>query len=171
MRRIQQRERTTPLSRVLERGRAGHRAKRRTRGRPSVKWQANPDRGSLSGLGYVEDRVGPRDVVVTDTCWGFLAGWLLQRPVLAAQDSSLILPKSEIAPAKTAARILYGGRAGSEIAQRLGVRYALVDPLCTHQTGLPVRPPDIGTPVFASTHLVVLSLKTRQAQLSLPNGE
>jgi hypothetical protein len=116
------------------------------------------DRGSLSALGYVKAQLHPRDVVVTDTCWGFLAGWLLKQPILAAQDPALILPKSEIKPAETAARILYGGKAGATLARTVGARFALVDPLCTHQTGRPVQPPDIGTPVFASTHLVVLDL-------------
>jgi hypothetical protein len=116
------------------------------------------DRGSLSGLGYVKAHVRPRDVVVTDTCWGFLSEWLLKQPILAAQDPALILPKSEIKPAETAARILYGGKTGATLARTVGARFALVDPLCTHQTGQPVQPPDIGTPVFASTHLVVLDL-------------
>jgi hypothetical protein len=116
------------------------------------------DRGSLSALGHLKAQLHPGDVVVTDTCWGFLASWLLEQPILAAQDPALILPKSEIEPAETAARILYGGKAGATLARTVGARYALVDPLCTHQTGRPVQPPDIGTPVYASTHLVVLDL-------------
>jgi hypothetical protein len=116
------------------------------------------NRASLNGLSYVEHLVGPHGVVVTDTCWGFLSPWLLQRSVIAAQDPELIFPRTEIGPAETARKILYGGRNGATLAKRLNARWALIDPLCTHQTGALVRPPDIGVPVFASTRLIVLDL-------------
>lgn len=117
------------------------------------------NRGSLTGLDYVKTLSQRRDVIVTDTCWGFLAEWLLKQPILAAEDPSLILPKTEVEPALVARRILYGGESGARLAKRIGVRFALVDPQCTHQTGQPVAPPDIGTPIFASTRLVVLDLR------------
>ncbi len=98
-------------------------------------------------------------MVVTDTCWGFLSTRLLAQPILAAQDESLILPKAEVAPANTARRILYGGEQGAQLARRIGARYAIVDPQCTHQTGRLVAEPDIGTPIYASTRLVVLDLR------------
>jgi hypothetical protein len=101
----------------------------------------------------------PDDVVVTDTCWGFLATWLLAQPIIAAQDPSLILPKAEVEPARLARRILYGGEQGARLARRIGARYAIVDPQCTHQTGRPVAEPAIGTPIYASTRLVVLDLR------------
>jgi hypothetical protein len=119
------------------------------------------DQGSLTGLGYLKALAAPRDVVVTDTCWGFLATWLLRQPILAAQDPALILPKTEVAPAATARRILYGGKAGQQVARRLGARYAIVDPECTHQTGQVVAPPNVGTPIYASRRLVVLDLRAR----------
>lgn len=122
------------------------------------------DAGSLTGLGYVKALAKPGDVVVTDTCWGFLSTWLLREPVLAAQDPSLILPKAEVAPAATARRILYGGESGLRLARRIGARYALVDPQCTHQTGQAVAPPDAGTPIYASTRLVVLDLRIGPAR-------
>jgi hypothetical protein len=115
--------------------------------------------GSLAGLGYVKALTQPGDVVVTDTCWGFLSTWLLREPILAAQDPAVILPKTEVAPAKAARRILYGGKDGLLLARRIGARYALVDPQCTHQTGKPVAPPDVGTPIYASSRLVVLDLR------------
>jgi hypothetical protein len=121
------------------------------------------NRGSLTGLGYVKALTEPDDVVVTDTCWGFLGTWLLAQPTIAAQDPSLILPQAEVAPAATARRILYGGDAGSDLARRIGARYALVDPQCTHPTGRPVGPPDIGTPIYASSRLVVLDLRERSS--------
>jgi hypothetical protein len=119
------------------------------------------DQGSLIGLGYVKALGKPGDTVVTDTCWGFLATWLLREPILAAQDPALILPKAEVAPAAKARQILYGGEAGRRLAREVGARYALVDPQCTHQTGLPVAPPDVGTPIYASRRLVVLDLRAR----------
>jgi hypothetical protein len=118
------------------------------------------NRESLAVLGKTERLVEPGQPVVTDTCWAFLAPWLLQRPTLAALDPSFILPAVEVEPARLARRILYGGPAGASIARRTGIRYALVDPLCTHAGGTPVAPPDIGTPVFASTRLVVLDLRS-----------
>ena len=114
---------------------------------------------SLTGLGYLKGLTKPDDVIVTDTCWGFLATWLLAQPIIAAQDPSLILPKAEVAPARMARRILYGGEQGAQLARRIGARYAIVDPQCTHQTGRLVAEPDIGTPLYASTRLVVLDLR------------
>ncbi len=122
------------------------------------------DRGSLTGLGYLKALGQPGDVVVTDTCWGFLATWLLREPILAAQDPALILPKAEAAPAATARRILYGGEPGRRLARQVGARYAIVDPQCTHQTGQPVAPPDIGKPIYASRRLVVLDLRRPATQ-------
>jgi hypothetical protein len=114
---------------------------------------------SLTGLGYLKGLSKPDDVVVTDTCWGFLSTWLLAQPILAAQDPSLILPQAEVAPANTARRILYGGKQGARLARRIGARFAIVDPQCTHQTGRLVAEPDIGTPIYASTRLLVLDLR------------
>ena len=114
---------------------------------------------SLTGLGYLKGLTNPDDVVVTDTCWGFLTTWLLAQPTIAAQDPSLILPKAEVEPARMARRILYGGEQGAQLARRIGARFAIVDPQCTHQTGRPVAEPDIGTPIYASTRLVVLDLR------------
>ena len=48
---------------------------------------------SLAGLGHVKSLAEPGDVIVTDTCWAFLAGWLLQQPTIAALDPSSILPE------------------------------------------------------------------------------
>jgi hypothetical protein len=117
------------------------------------------NRGSLAGLDYVKTVSKSDDVVVTDTCWGFLSTWLLKQPVLAALDGAQILPKSEVAPASTARRILYGGEAGAKLARRVGARFAIVDPQCTHPNGEPVAPPDNGRPIFAGTRLVVLDLR------------
>lgn len=115
---------------------------------------------SLSGLGFVNQIAKPRDAVVTDQCWSFLATWLLHRPTLAALDPSLILPNGEVAPAAIARRILYGNRSvGTKLARRRHIRFALVDPQCTYQTGNPYGTPRIGKLVYASTRLLVLDLR------------
>jgi hypothetical protein len=111
------------------------------------------NKDSLAGLDYLETRPGGHTAIVTDACWGFLSTWLLRQPVLAAQTPSMILPKWEVQPATVARRVLYGGRPGLRLAQRMGVRYALVDPQCTG-----VGPPSIGKPVYKSSRLVVLDL-------------
>lgn len=115
---------------------------------------------SLAGLGYVGQTAKPRDAVVTDQCWSFLATWLLHRPTLAALDPSLILPSGEVAPATIARRILYGNpTVGRKLARRRHIRFALVDPQCTYQTGSPYGTPRIGTLVYASTRLLVLEIR------------
>jgi hypothetical protein len=112
---------------------------------------------SLRGLGFVNQRAGRNDAVVTDQCWGFLSTWLLQRPVLAALDPALTLPKREVVPATRARRILVGPD-GAGLARRAGIRYALVDPQCTYQTGRRYPRPRNGKLVYASTRLFVYDL-------------
>lgn len=115
---------------------------------------------SLTGLGYVNELAKPRDAIVTDQCWSFLATWLLHRPVLAALDPSLILPRGEVAPAAIARRILYGDPTiGRRLARRRHIRFAVVDPQCTYQTGSPYGTPRLGRLVYASTRLLVLDLR------------
>ncbi len=113
---------------------------------------------SLRGLGFVNQRAGRGDAVVTDQCWGFLSTWLLQRPVLAALDPALTLPKREVAPANRARRILVG-RNGTQLARRAGIRFALIDPQCTYQTGRRYPRPRNGKLVYASTRLFVYDLR------------
>jgi hypothetical protein len=120
------------------------------------------NQASATGLGLVGslDKGGSTrgTAIATDGCWAFLAEWLLGRPVLADLDRVQIVPKAEIQPAATARQILYGGERGVELAAKLGVRYALVDPQCTHVSGKPYAPPTSGTPIFVSSRLVVLDL-------------
>ena len=47
---------------------------------------------------------------------------------------------------------------GKRLARQSHVRFALVDPQCTYQTGDAYGPPKIGRLVFASTRLLVLEL-------------
>jgi hypothetical protein len=116
------------------------------------------NRATLSGFDRVSARARPGDAVVTDPCWGFLSTWLLQRPTLAAEDPALILPSWEVGPSRLAGRILTAGESGLTLARRLGIRFALVDPRCTFQTGQAVSTPEIGRRIFTSPRLVVLDL-------------
>jgi hypothetical protein len=128
---------------------------------------------SLKGIDEVGRRTGPRDAVVADRCWGFLAPWLLQRPVLAGIDPADILPAWEARPAATARKILYG-RPGEarRLAERNGVRYAILNPGCASDETNSLRLPTIGTPIYESTRLVVLDLSAdlRRARADAGRG-
>ena len=113
--------------------------------------------GSLRGLGLLKARIRADEAVVTDNCWGFLSPWLLQQRVVAAQDRALIYPRSELRGAAIARQVLYG-KGGASLARSRSIRYALVDPLCTHQDGQPVERPRFGLPIYASTRLLILDL-------------
>ena len=117
---------------------------------------ANPT--TLQGLDAVAARLRPGDVVVTDRCWSFLAEWLLQAQTLPALDPADILPKAEVAPARKARAILRGSARGRALAKRLNVRFLIVDPTCVSDNGRLARPPQLGTPLFVSSKLVVMSL-------------
>jgi hypothetical protein len=129
-------------------------------------WASN---ASLKGIDEVGRRTGPRDAVVADRCWGFLAPWLLQRPVLAGIDPADILPAWEARPAATARTILYGRPAeAARLAARDGVRYAILNPGCASDETDSLRLPSIGTPIYESTRLVVLDLSAdlRRAEVA-----
>jgi hypothetical protein len=114
---------------------------------------------SLKGIDEVGRRTGPRDAVVTDRCWSFLAPWLLQRPVLAGIDPADILPAWEARPAAVARAILYGRpELARMLARRVRVRYAMLNPGCASDETHALRLPSIGTPIYESTRLVVLDL-------------
>jgi hypothetical protein len=116
-------------------------------------------RASLNGIDEVGRLTGPRDAVVTDRCWSFLAPWLLQRPVLAGIDPADILPGWEARPAATARTILYGRPdAALRLARRNGVRYVLLNPGCASDETTSIRLPSIGRPIYESTRLVVLKV-------------
>jgi hypothetical protein len=125
---------------------------------------------SLRGLGHLEAATKPKETVVTDGCWAFLAEWLLQRPTLAALDRSQILFAEELKPARQAHEILYEGHSGLLLARHLGIRYALVDPKCTHATGATYDPPAVGRPLYLSKRLVVLDLQASQKRTQSNGG-
>jgi hypothetical protein len=118
---------------------------------------ANP--ASLRGLDAVAARLEPREVVVTDRCWSFLATWLLHTRTLPALDQADIQPKAELPRARQAREVLAGTTSGRALARRLHVRFLLVDPSCTDGNGDPSPPPRIGRPAFVSRRLVVLRLR------------
>jgi hypothetical protein len=117
---------------------------------------ANP--ASLRGLDAVAAQLRPNEVVVTDRCWSFLATWLLHTRTLPALYPVDIQPKAELARANEAHAILDGTPEGRVLAQRLGVRFLLVDPTCPDPNGKALAPPRVGEPVFTSERLLVLKL-------------
>jgi hypothetical protein len=117
---------------------------------------ANPT--TLRGLDAVSALLKPGDVVVTDRCWSFLAEWLLHAQTLPALDPADILPKAEVGPAGEARSILAGTTRGRALVKRLGVRFLVVNPTCVHDNGRLTRPPQLGTPLFVSSKLVVMRL-------------
>ena len=114
---------------------------------------------SLKGLGLVEKRLEPGEVVVTDRCWSFLATWLLHTRTLAALEPADIQPKAEVPRAEDAREIMAGTPEGRRLARRLGVRYLIVNPECTDVEGRPIGTPTIGGPIFVSRRLVVIDLR------------
>jgi hypothetical protein len=115
------------------------------------------DPGSERGLAYLSRKLEPGDVVAADRCWSFLASWELKHRVLAGLDPSLSLAGSEARPASVARKILVGSRQSVKLAERYGVHYALIDPICTDELGRPPVVPGHGAPVYESTHLVIIS--------------
>jgi hypothetical protein len=116
------------------------------------------DAGSTRGLGHVSAALRPGEVVVTDRCWSFLGTWLLRTRTLPALDPADIQPKAELRFARRAHAVLDGTPRGEAIADRLGIRFALMDPTCRDADGDRTRPPRVGRPVFVSARLVVLRI-------------
>jgi hypothetical protein len=114
------------------------------------------DSGSERGLAYLSRKLEPGHVVAADRCWSFLASWELKQRVLGGLDPSLSLAGSEAGPAGVARKILVGSRQSVALAKRYGVHYALIDPICTDEKGRPPAVPAHGTPIFESTHLVII---------------
>jgi hypothetical protein len=117
------------------------------------------DGASTRGVGHVSAALRPGEVVVTDRCWSFLGTWLLRTRTLPALDPADIQPKAELPFARRAQAVLDGAPRGEEIADRLGIRFALVDPTCTDAEGDPLEPTQVGRPVFVSERLVVLRMR------------
>ncbi len=114
------------------------------------------DPGSERGLAFLSRQLEPGDVVAADRCWSFLASWELKHRVLGGLDPSLSLAGSEAGPASIARKILVGSRRSLQLAERYGVHYALIDPICTDEQGRPPAVPAHGAPVYESTHLVII---------------
>lgn len=113
---------------------------------------------SLQGLDAVAETLRPNEVVVTDRCWSFLATWLLHTRTLPALSLQDIQPQAEVEIARRAQAVLAATPSGLRDAQRLGVRYLIVDPTCPDDDGSLLEPPLIGDPVFVSRRLAVLKL-------------
>jgi hypothetical protein len=114
------------------------------------------DPGSERGLAFLSRRLKPGEPVAADRCWSFLATWELRHRVLGGLDPSLSLAGSEAGPASVARKILAGSPESVKLAQRYGVHYALIDPVCTDERGRPPAVPAHGAPVYESLHLVIV---------------
>jgi len=114
------------------------------------------DPGSERGLTFLSRQLEPGDAVAADRCWSFLATWELRHRVLGGLDPSLSLAGSEARPASIARKILVGSRRSLALAKRYGVHYALIDPICTDEKGQPPAVPAHGSPIYESTHLVII---------------
>lgn len=112
---------------------------------------------SLRGLDALAQRLRPGEVVATDRCWSFLSTWLLQTRTLAALESADIGPPAELRVARQARGILDYTPAGRRTADRLGVRYFVVDPFCSDAPGRPAKPPQGGRLVYLSTRLAIFA--------------
>lgn len=113
---------------------------------------------ALRGLDALAATLSPGEVVVTDRCWSFLSTWLLRTPTLPALEPQDIQPKAELVRARQARAILDGTAEGRRLQERLGVRYAIVDPTCPGPDGAVYPPPAGGEPEFASRRLAIVRL-------------
>jgi hypothetical protein len=111
---------------------------------------------SLRGLDGLKGSLAPNEVVVTDSCWGFLATWLLRTRTLPSLNSRDIQPKAELAVARQARAVLAGTPFGRRRASELGIRYAVLDPTCSDARA--VARPSLGKLIFASRRLAVIRL-------------
>lgn len=119
---------------------------------------------SLRGLDAVAATLRPGEVVVTDRCWSFLATWLLHTRTLPALSLADIQPQAEVRLARRAHAVLNDTPGGQADAERLGVRYLIVDPQCPGPSGAALEPPLVGDPVFVSRRLAVLRLPVGPAR-------
>jgi hypothetical protein len=113
---------------------------------------------SLRGLDALSARLEPGEVVVTDRCWSFVGTWVLHTRTLPALRPEDIQPAAELPFARRARGVLAGTPEGRRAIRRLGVRYAIADPVCFTVSGERARPPKLGRPLFVSKRLVVLEL-------------
>jgi hypothetical protein len=117
------------------------------------------DAAALRGLDLLAARLRPDEVVATDRCWSFQATWLLRTRTLPALDTADIQPAAELPIAREAHAVLADTPAGRRAARRLGVRFALADPVCSDPAGRALPPPRNATVVYASPRLVVFRLR------------
>jgi hypothetical protein len=95
-------------------------------------------------------------LVVADRCLGGRVQYLLRRPTLVAAEEWQAGFSSLLPVTRDAATIVTGGPQGRELAERLGVRYVLVDPRCTADAGAGLG----GRAIFSSPEIVILELPT-----------
>ncbi len=120
------------------------------------------DRVTLRGLATLDERTRTSTApIVTDQCWAFLVPWLLQHRSLAGLEDWTIPFRQDLAPARQARQILYGGASGRTLARHLGIRYVVLDPKCSSWSTQHLPVTIHGTPLYASTRLLILQLPPR----------
>ena len=92
--------------------------------------------------------------VVSDGCFQFAVPYLVRRPTLAAFSERQVGFADRLPLARQAAVILSGEPEGRALASRLGVRYAVADPLCVPDLAAQVH----GTTVLANDRVTVVRL-------------
>jgi hypothetical protein len=97
---------------------------------------AVPDPASVVGLRELREqlddgRLPDGQLLVTDSCLHFGVAYLVRRPTIPAYGERQVGFENRLPLARKAATVLQGGSGGRELAQELGVDYAVVDPRCT----------------------------------------
>ena len=103
-----------------------------TGGPEGTNWRAVDASGVAALRAFSADlRDGNPDgapAIVADTCYAFLAPYLVGVPTYGAVTEFMTVAGKDLAPAKDAWTILGGGRQGAARARELGVEYAVLNP-------------------------------------------
>jgi hypothetical protein len=105
-----------------------------------------------------DGRLRDADLLVADACLHFGVAYLVRRPTIPAYGERQVGFVSRMPLARTAATILTGDTEGRELAGRLGVDYAVVDPRCSPGAGDRLD----GTLVVANDELEVYLIPRRR---------
>ena len=110
----------------------------------SLAFRAMLDRGALPET----------ERIVSDGCFQFAVPYLVRRPTIPAFSERQVGFVDRLPLARQAAAILAGEPGGAALASRLGVRYAVADPLCAPDLAERLH----GTTVLANDGVVVVRL-------------
>jgi hypothetical protein len=121
--------------------------------------RAEPRDAAVSGLTAFREMldrgaIPDTERIVSDGCFQFAVPYLVRRPTLAAFSERQVGFVDRLPLARQAAAILSGEPGGAELASRLGVRYAVADPLCVPDLAERLH----GTTVLANDRVLVVRL-------------